>query len=128
MVNRLMDLVVLMAELSQKSDKSFREMDKELLHLGYSAEEIEEATFWMSSYWRPVETRTPYHPDASTYRVLGPWESMGLDSEAHGYLLRLQTLGIIDDNRFEKIMNRVLPFGAEKLSLSRPRPGFRETV
>ena len=43
MLSRLMDLVVLVAELSQNSKKSFKEMDQELMLRGYSPEEIEQA-------------------------------------------------------------------------------------
>lgn len=116
MVNRLMDLVVLVAELSQQSDKSFKELDEELLHRGYSSEEIEEAFFWFSSQWRPIEHR-PTGPAGAPVRVLSPWEAMGIDGEAYGYLLRLVNLGIIDDEQFEKIMARVHPNAFEKLRL-----------
>jgi uncharacterized protein Smg (DUF494 family) len=118
MVNRLMDLVVLVAELSQESNKSLRELDKELLHRGYSSEEIEQALFWMSSQWKPIDQRETGWFDKPVFRVLSPWESMALDSDAHAYLLRLQNLGIIDVDQFEKIMNRIMPFGPDKLSIA----------
>jgi uncharacterized protein Smg (DUF494 family) len=115
MLSRLMDLVVLVAELSQKRNKSFKELDKELGHLGYSAEEIEQALFWISSQWRPSGARLVDRVDRPAFRVLSPWEALSLDSDAYGYLLRLQNLGIIDSEQFEKILSRILPFGAEKL-------------
>ena len=109
-----MDLVVLVAELSQQSDKSFKELDKELLHRGYSPEEIEEAFFWFSSH-RAVDQR-PAH-SGTAVRVLSSWEAMGIDGEAYGYLLRLANLGIIDSEQFEKILSRVHPNAFEKLRL-----------
>lgn len=118
MVNRLMDLVVLVAEMSQKNDKSFKELDKELIHLGYSVEEIEQALFWISSQWKPIDPKERASYERPAFRVLSPWESTCLDGEAHGYLLRLQNLGIIDDDQFERIMNRLLPFGGERLQMS----------
>jgi Smg protein len=117
MVNRLIDLVVLVAELSQQSGKSLKDLDKELVHRGYSSEEIEQALFWMSSQWRPADTAFDGGSGRPACRVLSPWESMSLDTEAYGYLLRLQNLGIIDPERFERIMRRIHPYGDEWIPL-----------
>ena len=116
MVSRMIDLVVLVADLSQNKGKSLKELDSELVGLGYSAEEIEQAIFWLSSQWQPGcrpmdDTMKPAH------RVLSPWEAMCLDTDSYGYLLRLQNLGIIDLDQFETIMTRILPIGGEKLPL-----------
>ncbi len=116
MVNRMIDLVVLVAELSRREGKSLKELDHELEELGYSSKEIEQAMFWLSSQHRVTipgvaEIVKPSH------RVLSPWEAACLDSEAYGYLLRLQNLGIIDQEQFEKIVTRILPIGGEKLPL-----------
>lgn len=116
MVSRLIDLVVLVADLSQNKGKTLQELDSELVGLGYSAEEIEHAIFWLSSQWQPSahaigDILKPAH------RVLSPWEAMCLDSDSYGYLLRLQNLGIIDLEQFETIMTRILPIGGEKLPL-----------
>ena len=113
-----MDLVVLVAELSQTNEKSFKELDKELLHRGYSSEEIEQALFWMSSQWHPVDQRSHGSLTRPAFRVLSPWEMMCLDNECYGYLLRLQNLGIIDADQFERIMRRVVPYSGDRLQLS----------
>ncbi|UCG51409.1 MAG: DUF494 family protein [Candidatus Latescibacterota bacterium] len=117
MVSRLMDLLVLVAELSQNSGKSFRELDEELVHLGYSAEEIEQAFVWISSQWHLPEETGGRSPVKMSHRVLSPWESMCIDADSYGYLLRLQNLGIIDVEQFEKIITRILPVGGEKIAL-----------
>jgi uncharacterized protein Smg (DUF494 family) len=116
MVSRLIDLVVLVADLSQNKGKSLKELDSELVGLGYSTEEIEQAIFWLSSQWKPASRRLS---DAvkPAHRVLSPWEAMCLDSDSYGYLLRLQNLGIIDLEQFETIVTRILPLGGEKLPL-----------
>ena len=116
MVSRLIDLVVLVADLSQNKGKSLNELDSELVGLGYSAEEIEHAIFWLSSQWRP-SSRPTADAVKPAHRVLSPWEAMCLDSDSYGYLLRLQNLGIIDLEQFETIMTRILPIGVEKLPL-----------
>ena len=115
MVTRLMDLVVLLAEMTRKSDKSFRELDKELVHLGYSSEEIREAFHWVSNQWRRLDPRATRR---AAIRVLSPWEEMVLDPEAYRYLLRLRNLGIVDDDQFERIMYRILPVRGERLGAS----------
>jgi uncharacterized protein Smg (DUF494 family) len=116
MVSRLIDLVVLVADLSQNKGKTLQELDTELVDLGYSAEEIEHAIFWLSSKWRP-SSRLLGDAAKPAHRVLSPWEAMCLDGDSYGYLLRLQNLGIIDLEQFETIMTRILPIGGEKLPL-----------
>jgi uncharacterized protein Smg (DUF494 family) len=113
-----MDLVVLVAELSQDGGKAFTELDDELALHGFSAEEIDQAFFWISSQVRPFGDNEHGSGVRSSHRVLSPWESMCLDADSYGYLLRLQNLGIIDIDEFEKIITRILPFGGEKLPLA----------
>jgi hypothetical protein len=43
---------------------------------------------------------------------------MVLDTEAYSYLLRLQGLGLVDDDQFERIMYRILPFRGERLGVN----------
>jgi uncharacterized protein Smg (DUF494 family) len=116
MVARLMDLLVLVVELTRKSDKSFKELDKELVHLGYSSEEIEQAMFWVSNQWHRVDRGAG--AGCPAFRVLSPWETVALETDAYSYLLKLQNLGIVDEDQFERIMYRILPFRGEKLDLS----------
>jgi Smg protein len=116
MVNRLIDLVVLVAELSEHKGKSLKELDEELLGRGYSLKEIEQAMFWLSSQRRSALSAMPASA-RTAHRVLSPWEAMCLDSDAYGYLLHLQNLGIIDQEQFEQIVTRILPIGGEKLPL-----------
>ena len=117
MVHRLMDLVVLMAELSQKRNKSVNELDEELLHEGYSAEEIEQAVFWFTARVRPIDRGGIHDLQGEGIRVLSPLESMCVDGEAHGYLLRLLNLGIVDAAAFEEIMNRLTTYVSQRLQL-----------
>jgi uncharacterized protein Smg (DUF494 family) len=116
MVSRLMDLVVLVAEMSRESDKSLRDLDKELVHLGYSSEEIEHALYWMSSQWRP-HNAVPNTGETPVFRVLSPWEAEGLSLDAHNYILRLYGLGLIDEDQLEQILGRVEPDDHGRLEL-----------
>lgn len=116
MVSRLIDLVVLVAEMSQKSDKSLHDLDKELVHLGYSSEEIEHALFWMSAQWKPRAgaSRGVGRP---AFRVLSSWEVEGLSPDAHNYILRLYRLGLIDEDQLEQVLCRIEPTGGIRLGL-----------
>jgi uncharacterized protein Smg (DUF494 family) len=112
MWTRLMDLVMLVAEMSRSADRRPVELDKELTRRGYSSEEIEHAVFWISS--RPEASRVATRPNR-TMRVLSDFERMSLSTEAYDYLFRLQNLGIIDGRQFETILARAIPVGAEKV-------------
>ena len=112
MWTRLMDLVMLVAEMSRSADRRPVELDQELTRRGYSTEEIEHAVFWISS--RPEASRTSIRP-TRTMRVLSEFERMSLSIEAYDYLYRLQNLGIIDSRQFETILARAIPVGAEKV-------------
>ena len=96
MLSRLMDLVVLVAELTRDSDKSYKDLDKELATRGYSPEEIEQAVFLYSSRGELPHEEKTWRRGANSVRVLSDWERLSLCSECYGYLLRLLNLGIID--------------------------------
>ena len=117
MVSRMLDLVVLVAEFNQRNDKSFKELGKELEHQGYSPAEIEQALFWISSKLKAPEPGSELYALGGS-RVLSSWESSALSNEAHGYLLRLLSLGVLDIGLFERILARVHPFGADKAHLA----------
>jgi uncharacterized protein Smg (DUF494 family) len=118
MLSRLMDLVVLVAELTQDSDKSYKDLDKELTTRGYSPEEIEQAVFLFSSRGELPDGEEMWLPGKNSVRVLSDWERLSLCSECYGYLLRLLNLGIVDGEQFEKIIARAIPVGQEKIQLN----------
>jgi uncharacterized protein Smg (DUF494 family) len=112
MWTRLMDLVVLVAEMSRGADRQHVEFDKELSGRGYSADEIGHAVFWFSS--RPAIREMHRHRGT---RVLSEFERMSLSTEAYGYLFRLQNLGLVDARQFETIVARAIPMGADKVGI-----------
>jgi len=111
MWTRLMDLVVLVAEMSRRADRNHVEFDKELSNHGYSTDEIEHAVFWLSSRPESMELRR------RATRVLSEFERMSLSAEAYGYLFRLQNLGLVDARQFETIIARAIPVGADKVDM-----------
>jgi len=118
MLSRLMDLVVLVAELTQDSDKSYKDLDKELTTRGYSPEEIEQAVFLYSSRGELPDGEKMWLRGKNSVRVLSDWERLSLCSDCYGYLLRLLNLGIVDGEQFEKIIARAIPVGQEKIQLN----------
>lgn len=118
MLSRLMDLVVLVAELTQDSDRSYKDLDKELTTRGYSPEEIEQAVFLYSQRGEHSDEEKILPSGRNSVRVLSEWERLSLCSECYGYLLRLLNLGIIDGGQFEKIIARAIPVGQEKIQLN----------
>jgi uncharacterized protein Smg (DUF494 family) len=112
MWTRLMDLVVLVAEMSRAADRQHVELDKELSRRGYSSDEIGHAVFWLSS--RPAQ-RDGHR--SRSIRVLSEFERMSLSAEAYGYLFRLQNLGLVDTRQFETILARAIPMGADKVGI-----------
>jgi uncharacterized protein Smg (DUF494 family) len=114
MWTRLMDLVVLVAEMTRRADRSHVELDKELASRGYSAEEIEHAVFWFSS--RP-EVSPPDARPRRSIRVLSEFERMSLSTASYDYLFRIHNLGIIDARQFETIIARAIPVGGDKVDV-----------
>jgi uncharacterized protein Smg (DUF494 family) len=112
MWTRLMDLVVLVAEMSRGADRRHVEYDKELSGRGYSPDEIGHAVFWFSSRPTPRDAHRP-----RAIRVLSEFERLSLSTEAYGYLFRLQQLGLVDARQFETILARAIPMGADKVGL-----------
>jgi len=128
-LTRLMDLVVLVAEMSQGNDRSYQELDKELTTQGYTPAEIEQAVFWFSSLREGSEVESRISSDtvprapissygAATVRVLSSFERMSITADSYGFLLRLLNLGILSLDQFEQIVTRAIPIGPEKIQIA----------
>jgi len=114
MWTRLMDLVVLVAEMTRHADRRHVDIGSELTRRGYSSDEIEQTVFWYSS--RPdAGVLDPRR--ARTTRVLSGFERMSLSTAAFDYLFRLQNLGLIDARQFETIVARATPVGGDKVDV-----------
>ena len=49
MISRLMDLVLLLAEMNENAERSHKDIGNELSLQGYTPEEIDQALSWISS-------------------------------------------------------------------------------
>lgn len=114
MISRLMDLVLLLAELNERDDRSMKDIGKELSLLGYTSEEITQAMSWISSNKTASNTCVTDASRCGGQRVLTSWERACLGEEAQRYLLRLLNLGIIDQCQLDRILVRIAPFSMER--------------
>jgi len=114
MLTRLVDLIVLVAELSL-SGEPLNDLDEELITRGYAAEEIKQAVYWYST--RDGSSMAVPVGAVKGVRVLNEFERMSISAECYGYLLQLLNLAIIDIEQFERIIARAIPVGPEKVQL-----------
>jgi uncharacterized protein Smg (DUF494 family) len=117
MISRLMDLVLLLAEMHENKERSHKDMGNELTLKGYTTEEIDQALSWISSNKVVSNDNYPDISKSGGQRVLTSWERICLEAESQRYLLRLLNLGIIDHQQLERIMVRIAPNSMEKTDL-----------
>lgn len=117
MISRLMDLVLLLAELNENDERCHKDICNDLTLQGYTTEEIDQALSWISSNKVVTSCNYPDINKSGGQRVLTSWERVCLEEESQRYLLRLVNLGIIDQQQLERIMVRIAPFSMEKTDL-----------
>jgi len=115
MTTRLIDLVVLVAEMNHADGPAIARIERELSRRGFSAREIEDAMYWYASRDDDADRVERIGPGL---RVLSEFERMSLSTECYGYLLRLLNLGIVGLEMFEQIVTRAIPVGPEKVALN----------
>jgi Smg protein len=90
---------------------------EELLAVGFEADEIDAAFSWMESL--SLQGATP--PDAllslPPQRIFTPEEIQVISCEARGFLSRLRSLGILDDQTQEEIIERAVQIAEDELTL-----------
>lgn len=114
MISRLMDLVLLLAEMHENDERCHKDIGNELTLKGYTTEEIDQALSWISSNKVAAHSSYPDMTKSGGQRILTNWERVSLGGESQRYLLRLLNLGIIDHQQLERIMVRIAPFSMEK--------------
>ena len=112
MDTRILEIVFYLMDYIQGSDDqmpSLTQYSSDLKNLGYSKEEISSAYSWilnhLGSSGDNLYSAFPRQPGSS--RVLTDLERAQLTPEAHGFLLKLSNLGIINTEQLEKILDRL---------------------
>jgi Smg protein len=92
---------------------------EELLAVGFEAEEIDAAFCWMESQalFAPGSNETSLNAPALSHRVFSTEENRVLSSEARGFLTRLRTMGILDDEIQEEVIEKALMIAEDEVSL-----------
>ena len=119
MRERVLAIVNLIAQyfLEEQEPKSENDLVEELLAIGFEADEIDAAFCWMEN-----QTLSPARPEELTvpvtsHRVFSGEEQRMLASEARGFLVRLRSVGILDEELFEEIVQKSVEMSDEEVSL-----------
>jgi Smg protein len=116
---RVLTIVGIIAQYVMDEREDFNETDivEELLAEGFAAEEIDAAFSWMESLSLQPSKKTELELAAPTWRIFTPEENRALSAEARGFLVRLRSLGILDNESQEEIIERALQTDEGELSL-----------
>ena len=120
-VNKIIDL--LLKEISQLSEPvtfDLEQVSQRLLEQGYTESEIDKAVQWvimnLTRQQLPPGTK-PSRKRSPSLRILTPEELHFFSREAYGYLLQLQSLGIINALLVEQIIERCFLMGLTRIDV-----------
>jgi Smg protein len=116
---RVLAIVSLIAQyvMEERDLLTENELVAELLAVGFEEEEIEAAFRWMETLSLQSRQKPPQLQVSGTHRVFTAEENRTLSTEARGFLIRLRTLGILDDELEEEVIERATQ-AEEELTLS----------
>lgn len=105
---RVLAIVSLIAQyvMEERDLLTENELVAELLAVGFDEEEIEAAFRWMETLSLQNRQQPPQLQVSASHRVFTAEERRALSTEARGFLIRLRTLGILDDELEEEIIER----------------------
>jgi len=116
---RVLAIVTIIAQYVMADSTQLTEGDivQGLMAEGFDAAEIDAAFRWMEDL--SLQTASPEAASLAspTHRVFTLEETWGLSAEARGFLIRLRTLGILDDESEEEIIERALQVAEDDISL-----------
>lgn len=119
MRERVLAIVNLIAQyfLEEQAPKSENDLVEELLAIGFEADEIDAAFSWMENQTlrltQPDEMAVP----VTSHRVFSGEEQRALAGDARGFLIRLRSIGILDEELFEEIVHKSVEMSEEEVSL-----------
>ena len=122
MRDRILEIVVLMVDyIQEKRGQLFssEELSSTLKTLGYSDLEISSAYMWLVERFddTPEQHFANFGRTQGSNRVLTDLESSVLSAEAHGYILKLLGLSLIDQAQFESVLERAALFAIQPVEL-----------
>ena len=107
---RVLTIVSLIAQyiMEERGFSSDDDLIQELLAIGFEAEEIDAAFHWMENLTLKQRGEAVVFPTLTAERIFSPDEMRIMAPEARGFLIRLRTMGIIDDHLQEEIIDRAM--------------------
>jgi len=118
--DRVLAIVSLIAQYVMEEPDLFNERDivEQLLEEGFEADEIDAAFSWMERLsFEDAHPSTAQGLAQPTHRVFTGEEVLQISSEARGFLIRLRTLGILDDDLQEEIIDKAVRLNEDEVSL-----------
>jgi Smg protein len=127
---RVLAIVTLIAQyvLEERDFHSEGDMVEELLAEGFDQDEIEAAFSWMENATLPSEPSPHWTPEVKTHRVFTPQETSRLSGESLGLLMRLRTMGILDDQMHEEVVERAINSVDDEVGLQDLKPLVALTI
>lgn len=120
MRERVLAIVSIIAQYVMDDRDFLTESDivEQLLEDGFDAEEIDAAFSWMESLSMQCRaTAQDRELSQPTYRIFTPEEGQVFTQDAMGFLIRLRTLGILDNDLQEEIIEKALNMSEEEVTL-----------
>lgn len=123
MNERVVEILVYIMKEIHSTENGIGKLDllsEELVLKGYTENEISSAFSWFfdkikDSFDELVKNTGPTLPNS--FRVLHEVEKMIIVPEAHGYLIQLKELGIVDETEMEQMIERALMLGTSRVAL-----------
>ena len=112
MRERVLAIVSFIAQyfLDDRDMMTESDLIEELLSVGFEADEIDAAFNWMESQalCPPTGVGAEIVPPTTSHRVFTAEENRAISAEARGFLTRLHSMGILDQNIREEIIEKAL--------------------
>lgn len=121
MRERVLAIVSFIAQYFLDEQDVITETDliEELLAVGFETDEIDAAFCWMETqaFSPPASGETSLAPPATSHRVFTAEEIRGISPEARGFLSRLRTMGILNDDIMEEVIDKALHVVEDEVAL-----------
>jgi len=117
MRNNIVDLIILLARRVRLGEPLNEIKDDSLLQ--YNKSELSAAYSWILQRYPGSSIITGKSDADKHHRVLHYAERMLISPEAHGYLLELVTIGILDQTSMEGIIEKVMFHSTERIGLEK---------
>lgn len=117
--DRVLTIVTIIAQcfLGNTETPSEGALVEELLASGFGPDEIEAAFSWLEHLSLQPRDNTADLLAVTSHRVFTAGEARLLSAEARGFLVRLRSLGILDDSVQEEIIEKALEDAEDEVSL-----------